>query len=383
MIILGIIAGNFFNFISPITLETILPFIFTLSILILLLESGLETQIFDLVQDVKEASIFTFIVLLITSLLTGAFMHFVIGWNILPSLLLGVICSGTSTLPVVYFTGRMNVNEKVKTLLVYESILNDVTLLTGVTLILQAITMQINIGYTLVHFFRHIFLGLIYGSISSIIWSLILVKAFRRVQLRYISTLSILLILYSITEIEHASGVIAVLAFSIILGGINEILDNSGLFHEEKIIILKPLKDQLKDILGMQREVSFVVKNLFFLVLGIMFDLNSLNVELVLISFFLMIIMAISRILSVGLISLQDRKYWNDVMIIALMLPRGVTASLAVFMPLEYGLKIPMLKEIIVVLIMVTTFTSTIGFIIINRESRKQDQRILKNIPLS
>ena len=80
--------------------------------------------------------------------------------------------------------------------------------------------------------------------------------------------------------------------------------------------------------------------------------------------------MALSRVFSVGIISLRDNKYWKDVITISLMLPRGVTASLAAFMPLEQGVTIPLLKEIIVVLVMVTTITSTLGFVIVERKSK-------------
>lgn len=367
MIVLGVISGPIFNIITPMTLEPLLPFIFTISVLILLLESGLETQIINAVDKIREASIFTLVVLMVTSLFCGVFMHLFVGWEPLPSLLIGVICSGTSTLPVIYFTRRMSVNENVKSLLVYESILNDVTLLTAVTLILQAITSEFAIGYTFIHIGRQVFLAVLFGSITAFVWALIMINFFHNVQLRYISTLSILIILYSITEMEQASGVLAALTFSLVLGGLNEILENSGLFYKRTIAIFEPLEDQLKSIIGMQKEVSFVVKNLFFLVMGIMFDLKSLSWEITTIAVILMIIMALSRLISVGVFSFRDDKYWKDAITISLMLPRGVTASLAAFMPLEQGVNIPLLKEIIVVLVMVTTITSTLGFIFIER----------------
>ncbi|MCK4814398.1 cation:proton antiporter [bacterium] len=372
MIILGVISGPILNIITPTGLEPILPHIFTISILVILLESGLETQFIGTVDKMRDASIFTFIVLIVTSLLVGAFMYFFIGWEPLHSLLLGVICSGTSTLPVIYFTSRMSVNEDVKTLLVYESILNDVTLLTAVTLILQAMTMNINVGSTLVNLARHIFLAVMFGSIVAFIWASILIKFFREVYLRYISTLSVLTILYAITEMEKASGVLAALTFSLILGGLNDILKNSGLFYKRTLTIFDPLESQLKSIVGMQREISFVVKNLFFLIMGIMFDLKSLNWNVMILAILLMTLMAVSRIISVGLISQRDGRYWNDILIISLMLPRGVTASLAAFMPFEMGVTIPLLKEIIVVLVMVTTITATLGFIILEKGSGKR-----------
>jgi cell volume regulation protein A len=372
MIILGVIAGPILNIITPLELEPILHYIFTISILILLLESGMETQILETVDNMRDASIFTIIVFTVTSLLVGAFMYIFIGWEPLHSLLLGVICSGTSTLPVIYFTKRMSVKEDVKTLLVYESILNDVTLLTAVTLILQAITMKINIGYTLVNTGRHIFLAVMFGSITAFFWALILIKFFQGVYLKYISTLSMLTILYAIAEMEKASGVLAALTFSIVLGGLNENLKKSGLFYKRIVAIFDPLENQLKSMVGMQREVSFVVKNLFFLTMGIMFDLKSLNWNILILAVLLMTLMVVSRIISVGLVSQREEKYRNEILIISLMLPRGVTASLAAFMPIEQGVIIPLLKEIIVVLVMITTITATLGFIILERRLGKR-----------
>ena len=133
MIALGLFLGPISGLILLIDIQGIIPHVFTLSIVIILLESGLSTDIHEAFHTMRTSTIFTVIVLVTTSLLCGAFLNLVLDWTITSSLILGIICSGTSTLPILYFTSRMKLNPAVNQMLLFESIINDVTIITAVS----------------------------------------------------------------------------------------------------------------------------------------------------------------------------------------------------------------------------------------------------------
>ncbi len=371
MIALGLISGPILGVISPDVLNLLIPYIFTLSIIVILFESGLETQIGKVFNSMKVASFFTLIVLIVTTAIGGAFMHFVVGWNLYESLLVGVICSGTSTMPVIYFTSKMEMDKDVKQILIFESIFNDVTLLTAVTLIIQMITLDLNFGFAFGSLIRHLFLAGLLGVFSGLAWSYILIKFFQDIRLKYISSIAAALILYTLTELESASGIMAVLVFSLIIGNINDLVKNSKYFNEQIVIWFTPIEKELKAIQGIQGEMSFLAKNFFFFIMGILFDLSALNVFVLKVTFTLICLMVFSRLVSVGVLSIIDKKYLRDIVAIALMLPRGITASLAAFLPIEEGIVIPWLKEIVVVMVLVTTITATVGYIFVEKDANK------------
>ena len=131
MIVLGLFLGPISGLIELVDIKGIISHVFTLSIVIILLESGLTTDIQEALDTMRTSTIFTVIVLITTSLLCGGFLNLVLGWSVVSSLILGIICSGTSTLPILYFTSRMRLNPAVNQMLIFESIINDVTIITA------------------------------------------------------------------------------------------------------------------------------------------------------------------------------------------------------------------------------------------------------------
>lgn len=76
MILLGVLAGPILTVITPAGLEPVTPYLYTLSLLIVLLESGLSTHISEALKAMKTASIFTFLILISTTVICGGFLHF-------------------------------------------------------------------------------------------------------------------------------------------------------------------------------------------------------------------------------------------------------------------------------------------------------------------
>jgi NhaP-type Na+/H+ or K+/H+ antiporter len=118
----------------------------------------------------------------------------------------------------------------------------------------------------------------------------------------------------------------------------------------------------------MQDEVSFLVKNTFFFILGLMFNLEAVKGSTLLIALVLTGLMILSRWTSYQIIGFYDKRYTENAMIVSLMVSRGLTAGLTAFMPLEQGLQLPPITDIVIVLILFTNIAATIGFIARTRE---------------
>ncbi len=357
MIALGLFLGPISGLILLIDIQGIIPHVFTLSIVIILLESGLSTDIHEAFQTMRTSTIFTVIVLVTTSLLCGAFLNLVLDWTITSSLILGIICSGTSTLPILYFTSRMRLNPAVNQMLLFESIINDVTIITAVSIIIQTITLKLNPSATFLSIFRYLLLAVFLGTLFSSIWTLVLVRVQEDLALKYLTTLAIAILLHALTESRGGSGVISVMIFSVTIGNLPK-------FFRTRLSIRRNVLRFFTQIEIMQDEITFLVKNTFFFILGLMFNLEAAKASTLFVSLALTCLMIASRWLSYKIIGFLDKRYVENTLIVSLMVSRGLTAGLTAFMPLELGLKVQPITDIVIVMIIFTNIATTIGFLV-------------------
>lgn len=362
MVLFGLILGPLSGIIEINDLTSIIPHVFRLSIVIILLESGITTDIKEALETMRTSTIFTVIVLITTSLLCSAFLKYIIGWSSAASLILGVICSGTSTLPILYFTSRLKLSPAVNQMLVFESIINDVTIITAVSLIIQTVSFQLNPSRTIISIIQYISLAIIFGLMFSTVWTLILVRLKVKLSLNYLTTLAICLILYAFTEGRGGSGVMAVMIFAISIGNIPE-------FFRTHLLIRRKALRFFTEIEVMQKEVTFLVKNTFFLLLGLMFNIQTATSQTFVIALTLIVLMIVSRWISYKAIGLFDHRYIDHTLLVSLMVSRGLTAGLTAMMPSEQGLSMPPIADIVVVMILFTNLAATIGFMIYTRKN--------------
>jgi len=361
MIVLGLFLGPVSGLIELADIRGIITHVFTLSIVIILVESGLTTDIQEALENMRTSTIFTVIVLITTSLLCGGFLNLVLGWSLHSSLILGIICSGTSTLPILYFTSRMRLNPAVTQMLVFESIINDVTIITAVSILIQAVNLRLSASATVIGIFRYLFVAVFLGGIFSSIWTLVLVRIQKELALKYLTTLAIAIILHAFTESRGGSGVIAVMIFAVTIGNLPK-------FFRTRLSIRRNVLRFFTDIEIMQDEVTFLVKNTFFFILGLMFNLEAVNGSILLVALALTGLMIISRWTSYKIIGFFDNRYVENTLTVSLMVSRGLTAGLTAFMPLELGLDLQSITDIVIFMILFTNLVATIGFIVRRRK---------------
>ena len=75
MIIIGLIVGPFFNIVDQSELADYTPLVVTLTLIIVLLDSGLSLEISDIARSFAKATVFTILVLIITTSVVGGFLY--------------------------------------------------------------------------------------------------------------------------------------------------------------------------------------------------------------------------------------------------------------------------------------------------------------------
>jgi len=79
-------------------------------------------------------------------------------------------------------------------------------------------------------------------------------------------------------------------------------------------------------------------------------------------------ILLAARFFSTQVLLLLDKKYRKETFLITTMLPRGFTATVVAFLPLEAGIEIPGLTEIVLLMLLISTIIAIIGVTIHERK---------------
>ena len=272
---------------------------------------------------------------------------------------------------------RFKVPEVVKDTLILESILNDVTLITMSVILLQIIKIQtFDFVQIVLSFFGPITIAFVLGLAFSLLWVSILWKLYRGDELIYIFTLGFLFILFFVVEVIGGIGALAILIFSLTLGNLPTIIDTI----QDELILRKRVLSEFqietfqflsqrftnitREIKHTEFHFSFIIKNFFFVYLGVIFNLENLNVISIVISVAIILLMLISRYLSVRILALFDSELKKFTPLMTVMIARGFTATFVSLMPASEGIEIPHLKEITLILVLLTTLITLIGTIV-------------------
>lgn len=334
----------------------------TISLIIILLHSGFEFNIFDIAKTFSKATFFTVTTFILTILFVSSFMIFVVKWSVLTALLLGVISSGTTTVTVFHLIEDLTMKKDVKQLLVLESIINDVTIVTGGVIITRFIVAEETLGAAFdaqeiaSTIFGSILIAIAGGFVFFLLWFYTL-DLTKTSTIHFVYTLGLLFVMYDVMEFLHGSGPIAVLIFSLLVG------NSANLFERFRLNenILNASRSAVKSIKEVLDDFSFLVKTFFFVFLGIIFDPSMLDTNVIQILAGILGCIVIGRYISSKILAFRHRDFSPYSKIIAVMLPRGFTATVVAFLPAEEGVTIPGFTEIILLMVLVTTVIAIAG----------------------
>lgn len=338
MILIGMGLKYFFG-VSPDQFGNAAILFTTFALIYILFQGSMQIHFATLLQTMNETLRVTVISFILSVSATTGILY-LLSIDILTAILIGTITGGISIIVIIPIVTKIQCDSKIKSSLTLESSINDILCIIGTIIVVKIITSGEIITSTVFQDTLSLFaLGVFVGFIVGFGWVSLLNKI-KWLGHENLLTIAVILLLYSFVEspFVQASGAIAVLTFGIIVGNSRKILEKIDKKHSHKLFS--------NSALTIFSEISFFLKVIFFVYLGIVLDLTDWRLIFVgaAITSSLFLIRPIAIYLSFTNSTPENKKIQN------VLIPRGLAAAvLAQFAVIELGF----------------TFISTIAFSVI------------------
>jgi cell volume regulation protein A len=360
LLALGYLIGPVFNIIDPSQIAPASQVIASLALVIILFNGGLDLKFAAVLSSAPRAVGLIILGIGASMAATAAFTYYILGWQLMDSLLLGAIIGGTSPSIVMPLVNRAKVSGKVSSVLNLESAFDGalvivialviLQLMTGgstgneASMVGQAIAIRFSLGAAIgigVGFFWLWMLTLLEGEVFD-----------------DILTLAVVFLFYFGVESINGSGVIFALVFGVMLGNGVEVA---------KFLRIKRTVEIHDVMRKFHSQMSFLIKTFFFVYLGLMITFDE--PRMILLGAVLSVALLFVRYIVVLLTSIGDRTLLANQGFLTSMFPRGLSA--AVVAEIVVASAIPnasVYPSVIMVVIVVTVVIAAIGIPIFARK---------------
>lgn len=380
---IGLLIGPILKLVPSEFFSENISFFVTVALIMVLLDSGLNLDLYRTVRNAGYALGFTFAVLVCTVAVVALSMHHLFGWPVLHGVFLGLIGSSTTTITVTHLVEKLKVDADTRNLLVLESVVNDLTIIAGASILLAIVVPESAGGASIAQIiFNKLVVSVVVGALLGIGWVFLYAYHLHGNTLSYIFTLGIAFVTYWATE-EYLgmSGAITIMVFSLVIGNHQAII--------EKLKVRTKLFSGIKqDVTAMKKtdvEFTFLIRTFFFVLLGIIFDVGVLRSSLPIFGVkvpaaLLWIALAvlagevIARYIASVVMSFFNPSFRKERMVRTTMVASGFTSTLVAFLSFEEGLAIPYLTEIVLLLVVLTTLTAIAGTMVQERRAADAPQ---------
>jgi len=327
LMLIGLAIGPAFHIVTPADFGKIGPIFTTITLIVILFESGTSISIRNLLHAFLDTFLLTFLNFVVTTIFVAVLTYMMTGYGWTISIMFGSIVGGTSSAVVIPTVQNMTMQEKSKTILILESALSDVLCIVVALALLEAIKIGKVDGQVLtVNMLLSFAIAAVIGIGAGVAWSF-LINRIRTIQNSILTTPFFVFVIYGLVEMWGYSGAIASLAFGIVLGNMDLLNFFKRIFRFEPV----PLIDMEKRFFA---EVAFLLKTFFFIYVGI--SIQMTNTHYILAGLLLTVIIFLSRI-PVVWSSVSRETPVPDVSLMAVMTPKGLAAAVLASMPLQHG----------------------------------------------
>ena len=362
---LGYVAGPVLNLVDPAWVAQASPIIASLSLVVILFNGGLGLDFSEARATAPRAIALALLGIGASTAAATAFVYYVLDWELMNSLLLGAIVSGTSPAIVMPLIARAKVGRDISCLLNIESAINGALVVVIALVILEVMTVGAagSIGPVIAKAIGVRFLiGLGIGGAAGFAWLWVL--TFIEGELYDdILTLAVLFLLYLGVESLQGSGAIFAIVFGLILGNG---IDFARFMRTKRTVEIH------NTMMTFHNQICFIVKTFFFAYLGLMITFDDPNV--VVPSIILSVVLLAVRCIVIPAISIRKRSLLAHTGILATMLPRGLSTAVVSEIIVASGIPNARLyPEIAIVVIVTTAIISAVGIPVFARKPAQQD----------
>lgn len=362
LMLLGVLLGPVFKIVDPAYLTGLAPFFGALALVIILFDGGLSLNIVRVAGEFAQSAAFTVLVFIATVVAVAAATTSLFGWPLLNGLLVGAILGGTASNLVMPLMNRLNAGADAKTFLSLESALNDaLTIVMAITLTQVIVSNTVDAGGVFNSILGAFSIAAVLGVAAGIFWMKVL-RNLHGQDFGYMLTLATLFMLYGVAEAAKSSGGIAVLVFGLIIG--NSLLLDRWIGEKKN----QKNSETHGIVKSFHLEVSFFVRTFFFVYMGTIFSLESLNTQNMLLAGAVFLALIAARYISVEGFAVVYRPMARFKEIAIVMMPRGLAAAALASYPASKGVNIPNLPEIVFLIIFLTSALATAGIFVLERK---------------
>jgi len=271
LLLIGIILGPVLQVFPRETLLPIIPYLTALALMMVLFDGGLKMSLYKVLSQSARSAILAVIYISFVTIGISIVAYAFLGMGWLEALMLGPMVAGTSSVVIIPLITTLKINGQIGTTLSLESTITDTL---NVILILTLLEMyfigSINLQDALSTVAAEFAVGMVAGFLIGLVWIRVLLLI-RREEYTYILTVGMLLFSYAFVEMVGGNGALAALVFGLVLGNDKDII--RILRMKIKSSSLNYVKSFLKRF---QNEISFLIRAIFFVFLGLIYDVTGI-----------------------------------------------------------------------------------------------------------
>lgn len=268
----GMLLGPVFHVVDQAALAGAAGLIISLMLIVTMLDNGLSFDLFRVARALPATAAFSLGVMALTVAALTLVLHVVFSFPLIVSALIGLALSGTTSDVITALVARMSVPQKTKQLLVFESVVNDLQIIPFFILLHFAETSTLAPSTAVVAMLQLPFAVLAGGAVA-LWWVHIIGMYLGKHPLNYAATIGLLFVLYNALQFVGGNGAVAVLTFSLVLGNARRLFRR---FHPRSPLA-KFTPAVLREVRAIEADVSFFVRALFFVFLGVVFNFAVVN----------------------------------------------------------------------------------------------------------
>lgn len=329
LMLIGLVVGPVLHLISPADLGQFGSVFTTITLIVILFESGTNLNPQTLKQSIGKATLLTvlnFVCVMLIAFLVGRFL---LDLTLLHCLFLGAAVGGTSSAVVVSMLSQVKPGPKAEMILFLESALSDIVCLIVALAVLSGIqTGAISVGGMFKAMGIAMLASLLAGFVVGTVWLVVLKKWLSHIKNSMFTSFALAFIIYGTCESIGWNGGLAVLAFGLTLSNIGSakfmrqlfaIGEESGLNQQER---------------NFYSEIVFVLQTYFFVYIGVSIQLGNIW-HLVVGALIVALIFAL-RPLTAKTMGRKDMD-GRDHKLMAALGPKGLVGAVLASLPLQYA----------------------------------------------
>ncbi|WP_165042370.1 sodium:proton antiporter [Dysgonomonas sp. ZJ709] len=334
LLFIGLLIGPVFNLANPEDLGRLGKIFTTITLIVILYESGTRLNFDGLGKAIGPASlltVFNFVVPVGVGMAVG---HFGLGLDLLPSAFMGACVGSISTPIILPMLKQLKLSKKAESVVFLECALSDIVCLIGALALLDAMDSgSFSVAATVKHMAISLLFATSIGLGVGYLWTGIRRYIITKLQNSMFTSFALAFIIYGFCELLGINGGMAVLSFGFILGNIDELSNLLEKQNPEKNFIKRKNPVLLmQDEKNFYSEIAFIFKTFFFVYIGMSIRLTEWSHIIMGILF--ISLMFVVRIPSIALFcrkgySSRDRR------IMSILNPKGLVSAVLASMPLQ------------------------------------------------